>query len=344
MRWRPRSARGSAAVETAILMIVLIPLIMYTLFLEDLLSYKLDQEETVLSAPWDFAHHDYRHKPQAATDSITARVVGQTRTADMQTYWDHTSSWNTYSDPDYDAKDPDMAGGGGHHQALAAHQCWLGGKEIECEMNSGVGVVTIAGEFIGMNNGGLARCHAILGVQNYFIPQKFMQWWARQDMTGQKRWDGRAIHDNAPLDAYQFPEEYFSVMSDPWALNYVKESLSADPMSSGHSAASLHDPDAHPANMGSEWTNWVDIPYGLRRGKLTAAKEFAAEAKRAEFLGDTVTVDGIGDFLDTPPLAWKTDPKREFHGHGASGWNDPRHAQTQGAMTNGYMGRDDSAW
>jgi hypothetical protein len=195
-----------------------------------------------------------------------------------------------------------------------------------------------------MNNGGLAKCHATLGVQNSFMPQRFMQWWARQALTDQRRWDGTGTHADAPRGAYQFPEEYFSVMADPWALNYVKESQGGDPMSSGHAAARLHGADAHPANLGSEWTGWVAIPYGLRRGQLAAAREFAAEAKRAGFLGDAVTVDGLGDLLDTPPLAWKEDPRREFHGHGASGWNDARHSQTQGAMTDAYLGVDEDTW
>lgn len=325
MSTRFRKPRGGAAVETAVAMIVLVPLIMYTLFLEDLLFYKFDLQETVTSTPWDYADLDYREDKTSIDDQRSTA-----RTAAMQTFWDHTSAWNTYSDPNHDAKDTD------HHQALAAHECWLaqGGQEIECSNSSSVGI-TVAGEFIALNKGGKVSCNAILGVQNYFLPQQLFQWWAKAAMTKQKRWVGEsadgAIHDNAKQDPYLYPKLEFSVLTDSWALNSMDNE-------------SLLNPDAHPANLGHKFTKWVAIPYGLRQGQLQKAKDFASQAQNDELLGSMATIDGTGDMLDTPPVAWKADAKREFHDHTTSGWSDSRHSGTQGSMQDKYLGQADSKW
>jgi hypothetical protein len=335
-RFRFRRARGAAAVETAILMLVLVPLIMYTLFLEDVLFYRLDLAESVFSSTWDFHHHDYRHQ---ADDQIQYNTQHNNRL----TFADHTSVWNTYQDQAWDTDN----GHAEHHQALTAHQCWLakGGKQVTCGIDQSVGG-GIAGEFSSLNHGGQAKCHAILGVENYFIPQQFMQWWAKQDMTGQDRWtaeSGQAvIHDNARQDPYVFPEEYFSVMADSWALNFIK-SGSGD-LSSGHSGADQLNPDSHPSNQGNEFTTWVDIPYSERLDMLQPAKDFAQRATSQKILSDKVTQDGPGDDLDTLPLAWKVDPVRAFNSHGASGWQDQRHSQTQGVQQDTYMGVGGDGW
>lgn len=333
---RFRRARGSAAVETGILMLVLVPLIMYTLFLEDVLFYRLDLAESVLSSTWDFHHHDYRHQ---ADDKIQYNTQHNNRL----TYADHTSAWNTYQEPIWDTDN----GHAEHHQALTAHQCWLaqGAKQVTCSIDQSVGS-SIAGEFGQMNHGGQAKCYAILGVENYFIPQQFMQWWAKQDMTEQQRWTAEsgdaAIHQNARQDPYVFPEENFSVMSDPWALNFI--TASEGDLGAGHSGADQLNPESHPSDQDNEFTKWVNIPYGERQEKLQAAKDFATEAVQKKILSDKVTKDGTGDDLDTLPLAWKEDPTRAFNSHGASGWQDERHSQTQGAQKNTYMGIDEDGW
>ena len=74
-----RTPRGSAAVELAALMITLVPLAMYTLYLEDLLFYHLDQQETVVSTPWDFVHGDYRKVART-------QILGNAQTLTKQTY------------------------------------------------------------------------------------------------------------------------------------------------------------------------------------------------------------------------------------------------------------------
>lgn len=320
---RRSSKRGTATVELAVLMIVLIPTILYTMYLEDLLIFKFDLEETVTSTPWDFANADYRKND---TDAITGTV----RQSAMQTFWDHTSAWNSYEDPNYDAKETI------HHQDMAAHQCWLaqGGQEIQCEVDKMTGML-IEPTFNFKNKGGLAHCNAILGVQNYFLPNKFFEWWGKVSITGdgnqkmKRHTAGQGeIHNEARNDPYLYPKLTFGVVHDTWAL-YKTDEI---------------DPTMHPAEQMTEFVSWVRIPYGLRAGKLSDANKFADDAIDKEILGDQVKIDGIGDTLLTPPVAWKPDAQREFSNHYTSAWTDSRHQSTYNALENKYMGLPETTW
>lgn len=321
---RRRSPRGGAAVELAVLMIVLVPTILYTMFLEDLLFYKLDQAEAIVSTPWDFHAMDYRNKGSDA--------VGWVQHAARLTYADHTSATNSYSDPQYDTE------GENHHVAMTAHQCWLasGGEQVTCSIQGTVGL-SVDPVFNFMNHGGMATCYAKLGVQNYFLPQDlFGKMFSTVSIGGgklkEKKWEDNAFHGNAKQDPYVFPEQNFGVVVDPWALNKMDDD------------EGLLNPDTHPANLGAQFTRWVAIPYGLRKQHLNDANQFADDAIDKEILGSQVKIDGIGDTLLTPPVAWKKDANREFNNHYASGWSDNRQSQTTNKLQNQYMGQPTSYW
>lgn len=328
MKTLRRSRRGAATVELAVLMIVLIPTIMYTMFLEDLLFYKFDLAETVMSTPWDFTNHDYRKNDGSA-------IAGAVRQASMQTFWDHTSAWNSYKDPNYDAKETV------HHQAYGAHQCWLaqGGQEIECSFTDTVGI-SIQPTFNWKNHGGLATCNAILGVQNYFIVNEFFMAFGQGRITSDGRVAGGgnpsmkhhtegqgAIHDTAKNDPYLYPKLQFGVVHDSWAL-YKMDDISPN---MGFSA--------------SEFATWVAIPYGLRSGSLSDANKFADDAISKDILSNLVKVDAVtGDTLLTPPLAYKNENTRTFNSHTASAWSDSRQQNTYNGRQPKYMGMQDSSW
>lgn len=326
-----RRFRGAATTETAVLMLVLVPLIFYTLFLEDVLIYKLDLAESVFTSVWDFAHNDYRHQQNIAPSMQHFNRL---------TYADHSSAWNTYSNEEYDKTSTE------HHQSLAAHECWLaqGAEQITCTLDPSVGQ-QIASEFQQFNRGGQGTCKAILGVENYFIPQKLFQWFAKQDLTQQKRWTGGPgtadIHGNAQQDPYVFPEETFSALFDPWALNWIKSAGSND-TGTGHSAEGMH--GSHPQDQGSEWTSWMKKEYSDRGNYVQKAKAFADDAIQKKVLSNLATMDVIGDNLDTPPLAWNSQPQRQVQGYTTSGWQDQRHQNTQRAMQNAYMGKNENEW
>lgn len=332
-----RAPRGGAAVELAVLMVMLVPLAMYTLYLEDLLFYKLDQQETVVSSAWDFVHADYRHGDQPR--QIGQMVRGLTR----QTYWDHTSAWNTYSNPRADGSDAK------HHQALAAHQCWLaqGGQQLQCDVDGTVGDgQEIEPRYTTGDKGpktGLLSCDAILGVQNYFLPEHFLG----HAVAYSKRWVGKsgdaAIHTNAHSDAWTFPKETAAMVHDSWALNWLKNA--GQPARGHNNIKTILDPAHHYQNKQSEWNDWIVSVYTEEgRDAFDAAGTFVDGLIDDEFLTDSAKNDGLGDDLETPPLAFQENPSEDFGGFQPSGWADERVAKTGSTRQKGYMGMPDSTW
>jgi hypothetical protein len=302
MTSRTRKPRGGAAVETAIMMIALIPLIMYSFYLSDLLFYHLDQDEAVYSTPWDFLSFDYRHigekdtyvgDPQPHAPADDKNIPSYVTKAARFTYGDHTSAFNDYSTTDLDKNQ--------HHQALAAHECWLANEDNDKSTNSGQQVTcwpVIKNSIIDTGNpapnypnnaalgaltGKVYACRARLGVENYFLPKNFLNFGKKNkagnvgltpdlDSTGaeMKRYKSNPntadVHTNAKGDAYMLPEGNFRVMHDSWALNYVRSST--DIFHYPRDQKSEHvevDPDKHPLNMvdQDEITRWTMVPFGL---------------------------------------------------------------------------------
>ena len=100
----------------------------------------------------------------------------------------------------------------------------------------------------------------------------------------------------------------------------------------------------HPLDQLTEFSSWVRIPYGLRAQKLKDANQFAQDAIDKEILGSQVKIDGMGDTLLTPPLAYKADHERKFSDHWASAWSDQRQQDTYAKLENKYMGLPDTSW
>ncbi len=366
-----RQPRGAAAVETAVLMIILVPLIMYQLFLSDLLAYRLDQDEAVYSSTWDFFSYDYRHndkakmKGEADVDTPSADdLVSWTSLNVRKTYFDHSSAYNNYGDSSADANDNT------HHQALAAHECWLANKTGDQSLGRGeqvtcwtVGQPGVPDPIFGfMPQGSMYACRARLGVQNYFIPSKFLNF-GKVAMTpdvgssGQmKHWTpGSDVHGNAPGDPYMFPESSFAVLHDPWAFNYVR----SDAVTSGkypRDRSSNHvtiDPQKHPLNLLTdfdEMSRWMMVPFGLYTSAYLLPGRppyrFLQQMQSDKFgkmaLGILEPAGVGGDILSTAPVAWKKAKDNNFGGQYASGWRDSRASGLSGPDL--YMRRQTNQW
>jgi len=187
--------RGAAAVEMAVTTIVLVPLVLYTLFLEDLLYYKLESQEPGIVATWDYATNDYMK-------GDLKDVGGLNRLK----YCDHTAAFDSYNQG-YDCNGQplggaagesggagnggggslDISGGGGggegtgHHMAGGAHQCWIvpGADQLRCYLDKSGGQSMVASTSSSLvylnsdwNKGGIVNCRARLGVMNYMLPNK----------------------------------------------------------------------------------------------------------------------------------------------------------------------------
>jgi hypothetical protein len=349
-------------------MVAMIPLIMYSLFLGDLLNYRLNQDEAVYSTPWDFAAIDYRHSKilpptQAELDSLDP---DQTPPTSM---FQWVNKWNQYTYADHSTANNNYGGGRDdldslvHHQALASHQCWLtsGAEQITCAMDAdadGIGDVDPGFSFLtrgpagNRHGGGVTRCRARLGVQNYFLPQRFLQSFSKEDMAGEtkvgKRFmAGSNVHTNAPSDSYKFPEGVFSVMHDSWALNYVREGSSGDYPGEDQRDPNhvTVDPKNHPDNVGKdEISKWMSIPYNYYRAFTGPAFLFANNGASDFLIRVLPTTDTMGDNPLTPPVAFHPDRDHQFRESYPSGWGDTRSRQMTGTSATNYMRRAPNSW
>ena len=260
-----RNVRGAAAVEMAITMVVLIPLIFFALFLEDFVYYRLNGQEPLISAAWDHITPDYM--------TVAPDVGGMNRLK----YCDHTAAYDSYQQQ-FDcqgaggAEEPEegdgySATGGsdkiGHHHATGAHQCWLGGgQQLKCSIDKSGGMEIVAGDamtgFFGSawNRGGIANCSAQLNVFNWIIPQGISQgggWlWSKKKLTnhtqfgkkgggsraGEKGWSDEygiadAHKDGAGIQATDAPGDGDKDMGS-WLLSKEKHAMLVDPWALTH--------------------------------------------------------------------------------------------------------------
>lgn len=221
---RAASRRGAASVETAICMLVIIPVFLYSLFLDDLLRYSLDVQEAAISTVWDLTVQDYSTKGDPGTVQRHARLM----------YCDHESGKDRYDATTGDGKYSDCEDTD-HHKALSAHVCWLNdnAEQVTCEgPDKSVGDVNADGLYNAYHseftNGGMYRCRAKAVVENYLLPKSFLPEFSDDDgeehNLTKKRWTGD-VHENSTKgkggwegDAYYIKEQHLAILTDTWAL------------------------------------------------------------------------------------------------------------------------------
>lgn len=307
MRTSRPTQRGAATVEAALSMLVIIPCLMYSLFLDDLLRYAGDLQEAVLSTPWDFTGQDYNRPdtlglgPGSFAEPVGGgtRVQGQARLM----FCDHESSGDSYGQgQDCVAQD--------HHQgkALSGHVCWVnpGAHQVTCERPR-----TEPGSFRDplfarykqrfQGSGGLYECHGQEVVENYLLPKGFLQEFAGTVELARKNWsgDGSNIHQNAAdgnkTTAYYLAEQRFALLTDSWALNELTraEDEKGLELSPGTQRGPLYDR--------VEQVYQGNVLFGVYAARTTG---FVAEASRK------LLVPGFSLLLDDPLTPQVAFPRR----------------------------------
>lgn len=346
---RSMRRRGQAAVEMAVTMIVLIPIIFYALFLEDLLYYNLEWQEAIVVSPWEGLAVNFADKQSAATTAMRYNRVA---------YCDHTVAYDSYDAP-YDCDD-DV-----HHKAMTAHQCWMGGGlQVTCGTNSNVGA-NIQNDYANQfNAGGLVHCTARLNVSNWFIINKFATWGNEfiSDKRTKDRTDGKDKHDvgketttengwvfgaqgssssissetpgddgsedNSPPPAGgNNTDDYFAVLHDPWAV-----------FQAGTFSANAKNP-THPIYQR------MKMYYDNTAADGTdAAKNFGDALEGAGLLGTGAFEESSqGDDVKNPEMDFNAgSASRRSNGSPldySAGWPDNRQSDTNNARQDGYMGQ-----
>ncbi|ATB45597.1 hypothetical protein MYMAC_001182 [Corallococcus macrosporus DSM 14697] len=225
--------------EMAVCMLVIIPVFLYSLFLFDLLRHMLDAQETSLTTAWDYTVLDYEKEPESVatedggttTEAFSGFEMAQAYSRYM--YCDHESGLDSYGP----GKGPECQDDESHHTDVVAHACWLnvGGQQVYCSLDADdVGAYddplhqSYRSTF---GRGGLIRCSARLGVQNYLLPEQFLPEFSRVRLAKEKQERANGVHNNATgkfsdggtqagkgEDVYLLPEEKIAILTDTWAL------------------------------------------------------------------------------------------------------------------------------
>jgi hypothetical protein len=337
MRQAFRTQRGAASVEAAISMIIIIPTFMYALFLDDLLRYAADVQETVTSTPWDFTGQDYAHTNEGGTaqDGSSGGLASVQHNARLL-YCDHESSGDSYDH----AQDCDAEN---HHNALSGHVCWLndGAEQVTCDAaDKSVGALSdtdFGGYMDDFATGGLYHCHAQAIVENYLMPKTFLQQFSQVEQLSKENWKGRgSIHGNAQAGtddtAYYLAKQHFALVTDTMALNYAGGGgeLSAKPGEySGDVYARVENVYKDVSGANQAFTSYTTFVQSLSSAKLLSdlGNDDPAKPNVSTPAGGSVTQSitedrGSRDYFTTP-------------------WNDgsgDRHRRTGAARGNHYMG------
>lgn len=369
--------RGAASVELAIMMVVLVPTFMYFVFLQDLLWYKLEMQETVVSTPWDFSFVDWNQlkltaqgqaqpPPEdnteetegaassgydpASTDekppSYAAETIDNVVTRNSRrTYCDHTSAYD--GNVAYDCQHQD------HHTNYAAHQCWLvgsdskndpkvpKGQQVTCTRTLDTALAVPGSNFNDtFNAGGVINCTAKLGVTNYFLPNKFFAFWSKNDVTSMKRFGGNASGGG---NTATHGDAQGATAGNAIIFNPEFQSVLHDPWAVNRPEEI--DPDSGSgcikdpdSRFRARMLSYWDPAAGLG---LVKAHQWHMKMGQDRLLSPASMCDEVGDFLHSGPLAWKKEHTRTFgNGFGTSGWNDPRQRTAYGARQGGYFARE----
>lgn len=321
----PRGPRGAAAVEMSISMLIFVPVFLYALFLDDLLRYSLDAQETALSTVWDFTVQDYaiRQLPveMKSPGGGNTRVQKQAR----HMFCDHESGIDSFQQKTYQGADgktyqnlPDCEETD-HHKALAAHVCWINSqaKQVTCEkaeaMAASVGdglQRTFQAEF---TRGGLIRCEARAVVENYLLPEQFLSQFAKEELVN-KQWEGEGdeIHQNSKKgtlqNAYFLKKQQLAILTDTWALTRPED------VRPGAAASEEKSEDrTNPPNPPRKLREMVEHVYQKNNGFTgpggvgKTANEFLSQASNAELLDGSKPDDptkpnlAISPYRGAPP-------------------------------------------
>ena len=341
---RARSRRGQATVELAVTLVVLIPLTMYTLFLEDFNSYFLDWQEAITTSPWDFTAADY---------STTVNADGAVAHNNRREFCDHTSAYTSF-DANYECNSNI------HHKALTAHECWL----VKNTGNTGGRASRSPAPSTRAPASSSRRCTARCTTTAAWVsaPRRSAcrttssstasssAALSTSDMistsgaggstkglfheTGAV--NGKSVHSNSNMGwgwiigAQGTPAEtHFGLIVDPWAIATNDD----------------HDPDTFGLSSGDDFKKRVDLYFDLFGGIAgLKALKFGYDLASDDLIGYQAMVDSpVGDTPLTDTLAWKKDYKREVNGHYASGYND-RQESDYGTRKDGYLSKDNNAW
>jgi hypothetical protein len=235
IRRNRRAQRGAATVELAITMLLIVPIFLYALFLDDLLRYRLNQQEAVVSTAWDFTVQNYDEQLKEYDPPLDPGGKSEVQHHARLMYCDHEAGLEKYDDKDYAGQYADCSSTE-HHKgtAVVAHECWLNSKahQITCKApDSSVGMVSdgLIGKVQSGQHpyGGMFDCSGNLVVENYLLPRTFLQEFSDTNLTKHQWQNDANAHENSEAGtddtAWFFDKDEIAVVADSFAYAGVQK-------------------------------------------------------------------------------------------------------------------------
>jgi len=360
----------------AITMLLIVPIFLYALFLDDLLRYRLSQQEAVLTTLWDFTVQNY--DVVLPKDTATAPTGSHTlvqRNARLM-FCDHESGSEHYDRGG--AENPNSDCGLSHHVgAVVAHECWLNGAahQITCgaegDMDPQVGAtgendlsVGASGDSLWKKvqseehpNGGMFSCTGNLVVENYLLPRTFLQQFNKDDKGPQlskDNWKGKGgnAHSNGEAGdngtAYFFKSDQFSLVTDSWAYNADQELEPKDKTGQASSPGENGNPPTESKTEFYRDVNTVftgNLAYNVFRGAATTFKVQLGTQGLVDpvFISDDPTKPSVAiSPKKAPSVSVKQDTGSKSYF--SSPWKDGSdvYQKTYDARGDNYMGCQDA--
>ncbi len=244
--WK-RDEEGGAAAEFAVLVFVLGPLWMFTMFASDAVQHLMDVQEAVITTTWDLSQVQYggNVEPDPDEDNPDALdpIQATVKMSRLQ-FADHDSSF---------INEGNISGGkfngDAHHVNAFAHTCWCNGgggscdaagqtnhtdrsqsHQVYCRKTGKNKVISTTLTFNAMfNRGDIYECAAKGWLFNYALPETFVSGIPGNEriplFNKRKRSDGidnKTAHVQGDSTADLLLREHAAIMTDPWAITELK--------------------------------------------------------------------------------------------------------------------------
>lgn len=224
-----RRQDGNAASELAVLMTVFVPVVMYSMMLNDMMHHRLDLQEVVISSAWDYTSFSY-YRMDSGQISGSADA--------LKLLWcDHSGSVDGESiTDDCDGRSGDVDKKIHGSDAVAAHRYWKGNgaEEINCSVDTNyragelklIGFDPYLDKATEFTSGGLVKCKAAVNVYNTFLPVDFnptnsetpTKFATKERMEGEQLKQAENLNDNKDIDHWTYTYDY-ALMTDTWAID-----------------------------------------------------------------------------------------------------------------------------
>jgi hypothetical protein len=253
-----RRSRGQAAVELSLMGIIIVPTFLYILFIDDLLRFRLDQQEALVTARWEFSTVNYDR------ESSTAKYIPKDGKSGngSSTIHEAVETFSRFQFYDHSAASPRIEYVSGklignsavdqnHHNGVGAQQCWLvGGKQNQVSCNppdidvatnytidgTGGARADLKGYVMSGSVGGMYSCKGRVGVINHWLPSGTL-FFSKEELSSRKYHgtkssgaiqingegsdtvgSGITANDSKTED-YHFPADEGAVLTNPWAMS-----------------------------------------------------------------------------------------------------------------------------